>query len=182
MTPSDLALIDATRLWLERAVIGLNLCPFARAVHVRGQVHYAVSRATRWPALLEDLEREIDALLAEPAQVRETTLLLVPALADFIEFNGFLGEVERLLEQRELSGILQVASFHPQFEFGDAPPGDVTHLTNRAPHPTLHLLREDSITRAVQAFAQADAIYDTNKATMRRLGHEGWQALMRGLS
>ena len=180
MTAQDDTLIEATRQWLERAVIGLNLCPFAKSVHVKGQVHYAVSHATRWGALLEDLDREIDALLATSADVRDTTLLMVPALADFVEFNGFLGEVERLIDQRELAGILQVASFHPQFEFGDAPAGDITHFTNRSPFPTLHLLREDSIARAVQAFPQAEAIYDVNKATLRRLGHEGWLAVMRG--
>lgn len=176
----DARLIEETRLWLERAVIGLNLCPFAKSVHVKGQVHYAVSRASGWTPLLEDLEREVQALLAHDIAERETTLLIVPALSDFYEFNGFLAEADRLLERREWVGTIQLASFHPQFEFADAEPGDITHHTNRAPHPTLHLLREDSIARAVQAFPEADAIYDTNKATLRRLGPEGLKRVLAG--
>lgn len=179
-TPTDARRIEETRLWLERAVIGLNLCPFAKSVHVKGQVHYAVSPASGWTPLLEDLEREIDALLAHDIAERETTLLIVPALSDFFEFNGFLGEADRLLERREWVGTIQLASFHPQFEFADTEPGDITNHTNRAPHPTLHLLREDSIARAVQAFPEADAIYDTNKATLRRLGPEGLKRVLAG--
>lgn len=180
MSDSDPQRIDETRQWLERAVIGLNLCPFAKSVHVKGQVHYAVSHASAWSQLLEDLEREAQALLDHDIAVRETTLLIVPALSDFLEFNGFLAEADRLLERRDWLGTLQLASFHPQYQFADVPPDDITNHTNRAPHPTLHLLREDSIERAVQAFPEADAIYDTNKATLRRLGPEGLQRVLAG--
>ncbi len=180
VAPADARLVEETRLWLERAVIGLNLCPFAKSVHVKGQVHYAVSRASGWTPLLEDLEREIDALLAHDIAERETTLLIVPSLSDFFEFNGFLAEADRLLERREWIGTIQLASFHPQFEFADTEPDDITNHTNRAPHPTLHLLREDSIARAVQAFPEADAIYETNKATLRRLGPEGLKRVLAG--
>lgn len=180
MSDHDARRIDETRLWLERAVIGLNLCPFAKSVHVKGQVHYAVSHASGWTDLLEDLAREIEDLLAHDIAARETTLLIVPALSDFFEFNGFLAEADRLLERRDWVGTIQLASFHPQFEFADSEPEDITNHTNRAPHPTLHLLREDSIARAVQAFPEADAIYETNKATLRRLGPEGLKRVLAG--
>ena len=171
--------VDDTRRWLERAVIGLNLCPFAKSVHVKGQVHYAVTPSTGWNDLLADLEREVDDLLAHDIAQRETTLLVMPrALPDFFEFNGFLDEANRLIARRELEGTIQLASFHPDYQFAGTDADDITNFTNRAPYPTLHLLREDSIARAVQAFPEAQAIYETNMDTMRRLGPEGWTRLM----
>ena len=166
------------RRWLERAVIGLNLCPFAKSVHVKGQVHYVVSDATAWDGLLADLERELLALVqADPAE-RDTTLLMAPqALHDFVEFNAFTQQAERLLAGLGLEGQLQLASFHPDFQFAGTDPDDITNFTNRAPYPTLHLLREASIDRAVQAFPEASAIYDANMDTLRRLGRPGWDAL-----
>ncbi len=176
--PAD-AVVSDTRRWLERAVIGLNLCPFAKAVHTKGQVHYAVSAATGWGGLLDDLGRELDDLLARDSAERETTLLMAPlALDDFIEFTGSLAEADRLLQQRGLEGTVQLASFHPRFQFAGTEPDDITNCTNRSPYPTLHLLREAGIERAVQAFPEASAIYDTNKATLRRLGRDGWDRLL----
>lgn len=170
--------IDDMRLWLERAVIGLNLCPFAKAVHVKGQVHYAVSGARSPGALLEHLDRELTELVAREPAERDTTLLIAPqALPDFLDFNDFLGRVERLVARRGLEGAIQVASFHPRYQFADTEADDITNFTNRAPYPTLHLLRESSIDRAVQAFPQAEAIFEANMETMRRLGPAGWQAL-----
>jgi hypothetical protein len=164
--------------WLERAVIGLNLCPFAKAVHVKGQVHVAVSEAADVSPVLEDLLREADELLAVDASVRDTTLLVVPrGFADFLLFNDLVRAGERALAKRKLEGVLQLASFHPDFVFAGAAEDDVANFTNRAPHPTLHLLREASIDRAVAAFPQADAIYDANIRTLRRIGAEGWRAL-----
>ena len=172
--------VDDTRHWLERAVIGLNLCPFAKSVQVKGQVHYAVSTATGWNELLADLEREIDDLLAHDLGARETTLLMAPnALQDFFEFNGFLGEADRLIARRGLEGTIQLANFHPQYQFAGTDPDDITNFTNRAPWPTLHVLREDSIARAAQAFPEAADIYETNMDTLRRLGPEGWAAWMK---
>jgi hypothetical protein len=169
----------ATRVWLERAVIGLNLCPFAKAVHVKGQVHIVVTDATEWGDLLAALAQEVDALLARTASERDTTLLVAPdAMPDFVEFNGFMGEAERLLAQRGLQGVLQLAHFHPRFEFAGADPDDPAHFTNRAPYPTLHLLREDSIARAVQAVPDPSTIYQANIATARRLGPDGWARQM----
>ncbi len=178
MQHDDDLVISRTRRWLANAVVGLNLCPFAKAVMVKGQVHFVVTPAAGWSHLLEALEREVDGLLACPPEQRDTTLLIAPqAMPDFFEFNGFMGEAERLLVRRELEGVLQLAHFHPQFEFAGANPDDIAHFTNRTPYPTLHLLRADSITRAVQAFPDASAIYDTNISTLRRLGPEGWARL-----
>ena len=180
MDATDAQVVDDTRRWLERAVIGLNLCPFAKAVHVKGQVHYAVSAATGWNELLADLAHELEALLAHDAGVRETTLLMAPrTLADFFEFTGFLAEADRLLQQRGLEGTIQLASFHPHYQFAGTGVDDITNFTNRAPYPTLHLLREDSIERAVQSFPDAADIYETNMATLRRLGPQGWAAVMK---
>lgn len=167
-----------TRNWLERAVIGLNLCPFAKAVHVKGQVHYAVSAATQPGELLEDLAAELEALVAVAAAERETTLLIAPdCLADFLEFNAFLAQADRLLRKRRLEGVIQLASFHPQYQFAGSEPQDIANFTNRSPYPTLHLLREDSIARAAEAFPQAEAIYEANMRTLERLGAPGWEAL-----
>ena len=145
----DVVLQDTVR-WLERAVIGLNLCPFAKGVHVKGQVHYVVSPAAEPQALLGDLRRELLALNAISAEERDTTLLIAPAcMQDFLDFNDFTALADDLIEELELDGILQVAFFHPQFQFAGTQADDVSNCTNRTPYPTLHLLREESIDRAV---------------------------------
>ena len=179
---ADLITKDMVR-WLERAVIGLNLCPFAKGVHAKGQIHYVVSAATGAEALAQDLRRELADLAAAPAEVRDTTLLMAPdCLQEFLEFNDFLGLAEDVLEELDLDGTLQIASFHPQFQFAGTDAGDVTNCTNRAPYPTLHLLREDSIDRAVQAYPEAEAIYERNMEVLEQLGMPGWQALDVGVS
>ena len=179
---ADLITKDMVR-WLERAVIGLNLCPFAKGVHAKGQIHYVVSAATDAEALAQDLRRELADLAAAPAEVRDTTLLMAPdCLQDFLEFNDFLGVAEDVLDELDLDGTLQIASFHPQFQFAGTDAGDVTNCTNRAPYPTLHLLREDSIDRAVQAYPEAEAIYERNMGVLEQLGMLGWQALDVGVS
>lgn len=188
MAPSDpdpvqTAVLRDMQQWLEKAVIGLNLCPFAKAVHVRGQIHHVVSRATT-PELLEpELARELHDLAAMDPAVRDTTLLVVPdALVSFLDFNDFLDQADRLLNALDLDGVLQIASFHPQFQFAGTAADDIGNATNRAPYPTLHLLREASVDKAVAAFPQADAIFDTNIATLERLGQTGWDALGLGRS
>lgn len=174
MDHSENAIAD-TRRWLERAVIGLNLCPFAKAVLVKGQVHFAGSAAED---PLADFERELDALLALPAQQRDTTLLVIThGFEDFYDFIGLVARAERVVRKRKLEGVVQVASFHPRFTFAGVDEDDITNHTNRAPWPTLHLLREESMDRAVAAFPDAASIYETNMETMRRLGPEGWDAL-----
>lgn len=172
-------ILVAVRHWLTRAVIGLNLCPFAKSVHVKGQIRYAVSEATDAHGVLEDLEAEMRALAdCDPAQI-DTTLLIVPhALADFLEYNDLLDAGDRLLRRLGLEGTLQLASFHPHYQFADSEPDDIENYTNRAPYPILHLLREDSIARAVDAFPDAADIYERNQETLRRLGHEGWREWM----
>ena len=170
--------MEATRAWLERAVIGLNLCPFAKAVHVKGQIHYAVSVAGSPQEVLEDLKREMQELVALDPADRETTLLIVPhCLGDFLEFNDLLGRADRLLARQGLEGVLQLASFHPHYQFAGTGADDIGNFSNRSPYPTLHLLREESIDRAVAAFPHAETIYETNMNTLERLGIDGWNAL-----
>lgn len=177
-TPDSSTVIAQTRTWLEHAVIGLNLCPFAKAVQAKGQVRYVVSEATEPEALLAQLLEELQRLVeTDPAEV-DTTLLIHPqVLVDFYDFNDFLGLAEDALADAGHEGVLQLASFHPEFQFAGTEADDVTNATNRAPYPTLHLLREASIDRAVAAFPDAEAIYEANIETMERLGPEGWAAL-----
>jgi uncharacterized protein len=177
MATSASAVAD-TRRWLERAVVGLNLCPFAKAVLAKQQVHVTATEAEDAQGVLEDFARELDALVAIAPAERDTTLLVIPrGMEDFLTFNDLVGRAERLVRKRGLEGVVQVASFHPRFVFADADEDDITNYTNRAPHPALHLLREESIDRAVAAFPDAAAIYEANMATLQRLGPEGWAAL-----
>ena len=167
------------RRWLERAVIGLNLCPFAKAVYVKDQVRIVVSDASTERALLEQLGEELALLRDTPAEQVDTTLLVHPqVLGDFLDYNDFLDDADALIEAMDLDGVLQVASFHPHYQFAGTEPDDAENLTNRAPHPILHLLREDSIDRAVAAYPQPDAIIERNVATMRELGTEGFRKLL----
>jgi hypothetical protein len=176
--PGDDAIINRTRAWIERAVIGLNLCPFAKAVYVKERIRYVVSAAESPETLLTELERELEHLAATPAEETDTTLLIHPrVLEDFLDFNDFLDVADEALERLGLEGELQVASFHPQFQFADTRPDDITNFTNRSPYPILHLLREASVDEAVAAFPEADEIYLRNMQTLRRLGRAGWEAL-----
>lgn len=167
-----------TRRWLERAVIGLNLCPFAKAVHVKGQIHYAVYEPAEEADLMDALLAQARELVALDAAVRDTTLLIAPnALPDFLDFNDFTARAERRLARAGFDGVLQLASFHPQFQFAGTEADDIGNATNRAPHPTLHLLREDSVSRAVEAFPEAEAIFERNIDTLEALGAQGWAEL-----
>lgn len=170
--------IALTQRWLERAVIGLNLCPFAKSVHIKGQIHYRVSAARDPQTLLQDLEYELKGLQTIVASARDTTLLIAPGmLQDFLDFNDFLHDADRALRSLGLEGVLQIASFHPQFQFAGTAADDITNYTNRAPYPILHLLREDSIDSAVEAFPQAEQIFEKNMQTLEALGQAGWDAL-----
>ena len=185
MAPSDATgaaadPIALTRLWLERAVIGLNLCPFAKAVQAKGQVRIVASDATTPEALLAELGEELLALRDAPAQETDTALLVHPhVLQDFLDYNDFLDRADALVESLGLEGVLQVASFHPDYQFAGSDPDDLANCTNRSPFPTLHLLREDSVERAVAAFPDPDAIVERNIETLERLGRERWDALLR---
>lgn len=177
-TPSDDSVIAATQIWVERAVIGLNLCPFAKAVQVKKQIRYRVSSATNVEDLMRDLIHELEKLAETSAEKIDTTLLIHPhVLTDFLDYNDFLDIVDELLEEIGLAGELQVASMHPLHQFADTEVDDIDNYTNRSPYPTLHLLREASVEKAVEAFPESDKIFEKNIETMRKLGHEGWEKL-----
>ncbi len=176
--PTADQIVAATRVWLEKAVIGLNLCPFAKSVHAGKRVRFRVSAARDTEVLLADLAAELQALQAADPQQVETTLLIHPhVLADFLDYNDFLDLADAAIDALGLADEIQIASFHPHYQFADTAADDIGNFTNRSPYPMLHLLRQASIDRAVQGFPDAAAIYDTNIATMRRLGHEGWRRL-----
>ncbi|SAL76328.1 DUF1415 domain-containing protein [Caballeronia telluris] len=171
--------VAATQHWLTRAVIGLNLCPFAKSVHVKDQIRYVVSEARTLEDAIVDVSNELRMLEESDPQRIDTTLLIVPhALADFIEYNDALFFADRLLKQMGLAGVLQIASFHPDYRFEGSSADDIENYTNRAPYPIFHLLREASIERAADAFPDAADIYERNMETLRRLGHEGWKNWM----
>jgi uncharacterized protein len=172
-------IITSTQRWLERAVIGLNLCPFAKAEHVHGRIRYRVSDAHTTDALAQHLEEEIIYLLAADPAKTETTLLIHPqVLGDFLDYNDFLAEADAVLERADLDVQLQIASFHPHYQFAGTATDDIDNYTNRSPYPMLHLLREDSVERAVAAFPDAAQIYERNIATLRALGLAGWKTML----
>ncbi len=179
MNQSHDAVIAATRHWLAHAVIGLNLCPFAKAVQAKQQIRYVVSDATDAQALLADLVQELKTLRsADPEQI-DTTLLIHPGvLSDFLDYNDFLDIADSALDGLGLVGEIQVASFHPDYQFDGTRRDDIENFSNRSPYPTLHLLREASVEKAVQAFPDAANIYQCNIETLRALGRAGWDALM----
>ena len=171
-------ILTATERWLERAVIGLNLCPFAKSVFVKKQVRYALTAAGSADELLAELEHELNLLAASDPAELDTTLLIHPqAMTDFLDYHFFLAEADALLKNLGYEGVFQIASLHPQYEFAGSDPDDIANFTNRSPYPTLHLLRESSIDRAVAAFPDAADIFERNIETMERLGHEGWHKL-----
>ena len=171
-------IVAETQRWLERAVIGLNLCPFAKSVFVKKQIRYALTAASTADELLAELESELQRLAdTDPAEL-DTTLLIHPlAMTDFLDFHFFLGEVDALLRNLGYDGVFQIASLHPQYEFAGSEPDDIANCTNRSPYPTLHLLRESSIDRAVAAFPEAETIFEANIETLENLGADGWAAL-----
>ena len=170
--------VAATREWIEKAVIGLNLCPFAKSVYVKNQVRIVVSDARHIDAFLEDLDRELDYLAEVDPEETDTTLLIHPTLfPDFLDFNDVHQIADEAVVEHELDGVIQIASFHPEYQFEGTEPDDITNYTNRAPFPTLHLIREDSLDKAVEAFPEAETIYERNIETMKKLGIAGWLAL-----
>jgi hypothetical protein len=175
---SDQEILEQTRHWLEKAVIGLNLCPFAKAVYVKNQVRLVVSHARHADDLLEELDSELDLLASTPSDEIDTTLLIHPTLFDdFLDFNDFMEIADDVVIEHALEGVVQLASFHPGFQFEGTEPDAISNYTNRAPFAMLHLLREESIARAVQAFPEAEAIFEENIKTLEKLGHTGWRAL-----
>lgn len=170
--------IEKTQDWLVKAVIGLNLCPFAKGPHMKEQIRYVLSEARDLEQLIADLQTELEYLASADINDTETTLLIHPqVLNDFLNYNDFLEIADKLLIEMKLDGVLQVASFHPDYQFADTQADDITNFTNRSPYPTLHLIREESIDRAVEAFPEAETIFEANMNTMRRLGLAGWKKL-----
>ena len=177
-TPDSSTVTDHTRQWLEKAVIGLNFCPFAKAPHVKNLVRISVSQARHLDGFLEDLDRELQLLGNTPADELETTLLVHPTLfPDFDTFNQMLDIADAAVMDNGLEGIVQIAPFHPDFQFEGTDSDDIGNYTNRSPYPTLHLIREDSIAKAAQAFPDASAIFERNIALLEKIGHEGWDKL-----
>ena len=177
-TPDSATVTEHTRQWLEKAVIGLNLCPFAKAPHVKNLVRISISQARHLDGFLEDLDRELQLLGDTPADELETTLLVHPTLfPDFDTFNQMLDIADAAVVDNGLEGIVQIAPFHPDFQFEGTDSDDIGNYTNRSPYPTLHLIREDSIAKAAQAFPDASAIFERNIALLEKMGHEGWDKL-----
>jgi len=167
-----------TQAWLDKAVIGLNLCPFAKAVVAKQQVRMVVCMDSEPEQVLQMLQQEMQLLVDTDAAVLDTTLLIAPnLLPDFLDFNEFLFDCDSVLVSMELEGVLQIADFHPRYQFAGTQPDDISNFTNRAPYPTLHLLREESIDKAVAAFPDASLIYERNVEVLEALGREGWEAL-----
>jgi uncharacterized protein len=173
-------IISATRRWLQIAVVGLGLCPFAEGVYRGKRLRLRISEQRSASGLLEDLREELLGLSKAAPSECETTLLIHPwVLNDFTEYNEFLDACEALVAELDLVGEIQVASFHPQYQFAGTQADDIENYTNRSPFPMLHLLREDSVERAVAAVGDAEEIYLRNIRTLRALGHAGWQKLWR---
>ena len=176
--PPDALVTTATQAWLEKAVIGLNLCPFAKAVHLNRQIRYVVSAAVAEETLLGDLLHELKFLAAADPEQVDTTLLIHPrVLGDFVAYNDFLDLADAAVAELGLEGEIQVASFHPAYQFAGTGPDDIENFSNRAPYPTLHLLREASVEKAVAAFPDAADVYRRNIETLRALGPLGWKQL-----
>jgi len=174
--PQDEQVIARTRRWAGKAVIGLNLCPFARAAYLRDRVRFVVSRARHIDDLLEQLDRELKLLADTPAEQIETTLIIEPELfSDFLDFNDFMALAEAAPAELGLEGVIQLASFHPRYQFEGTEADDVSNCTNRSPYPTLHLLREDSVEKAVTTLEDPDVIFEENIRTLQQLGHKGWR-------
>jgi hypothetical protein len=168
---NEQVVVDHTRRWITSFVIGLGLCPFARQVFDTGRIRFAVSRSRDENALLNDLASELHLVLASPSTQIETTLLIHPyVLGNFLDFNDFLGVVDQLLEELRLCGTIQVASFHPQYRFAESESDAAENYTNRSPYPMLHLLRETSVSQAVDASDEVLKIPRRNIETMRNLG------------
>ena len=170
--------IEDTQRWLMEAVIGLNLCPFTKAVVVKDRVRYRVCLSSAPQDVLQMLADELQFLASVDASMVDTTLLIAPyAFPVFLDFNEFLGECAALLQSQGLEGELQVADFHPNYQFAGEAPDAMGHFTNRAPYPTLHLLRESSLDEAVAVYPDAALIFERNIASLESLGVQGWADL-----
>lgn len=163
--------IARVRRWVKEIVIGWNLCPFAKREFVSERIQFQVSQATDQESLLLDLATEIERLDRE--QKVETTLLIHPrVLSDFADYNDFLALADELLAELEREGVYQIASFHPDYQFHGTEPGDPENYTNRSPYPLLHLLREESMSLAVEKYPDVSEIPENNIELMNSYGKE----------
>ena len=175
--PGDQDIIVSTRRWVELVVVAFNLCPFAKRELVKERVRFVVSKASDEATLLDELAHEL-ALLNSDDSI-ETTLLIHPqVLQDFYHYNDFLEAADELLVDMDLEGVYQVASFHPDYQFGGTEPSDAENFTNRSPYPMLHLLREDSLSVAIDNYPEVDLIPERNIECMNAQGVEKLRALL----
>lgn len=175
-------IIKQTTDWLNSVVIGLNLCPFAAKPFKNKNIRLALSHATDDEGIIKDLEAEIERLniynTKNNSGYIETTVLIIPnSLSDFFDYNQFLDRAENLIKQQNLTGIYQIASFHPNYQFGGTLPEDAENLTNRSPYPILHIIREESIEMVLSKFPNADKIPTNNINTVENLTAQQRSAL-----
>ena len=177
------AAIESTRRWVLGMVVGLNLCPFARRVSDAGLIRYVVTDAGDHEELLVALETELVALAAAPRSAVETTILIQPrALPDFPDYLDFLTDADRLVRRLGLRGTIQVAGFHPQYQFEGTTPDAPENYTNRPPYPMLHLLREESVSEVAGDQAALAAIPQRNIATLQALGRTAILARLQSIA
>lgn len=178
MLVHEVSVEKAMRQWLEQVVIGLNLCPFASKPHLQNLVRIISSDSTTELDLLNDVTTELEKLEQYSAAELETTLIAIPnMLSDFYDYNQFLDWVDQLLLQRNWEGIYQVASFHPNYQFGGTQPDDKENLTNRSPYPVLHLIREASMEKAVRRHPDPEGIPERNIELVENLSDQQIQTL-----
>jgi hypothetical protein len=174
---TDQQVISATQAWVKSVIIGYGICPFAKREWDRGSIYFAVSRATDIECFLAHLIQECERLDSDDGV--ETTLLIYPdAFLTFADYLDYLDIAERLLIMQGYEGVYQLASFHPNYCFEGAAPDDAANYTNRSPYPMLHLIREESIERAVAAYPHPENIPERNIELTRRLGLAKMQALL----
>lgn len=167
------SIVDAVRRWIESIVVGLDLCPFARRVVQGNRIRYVVTDAADAESLRTVLAEELRFLAAAPLDDVETTLLIHPGvLEQFADYCDFLPAADQLIRSLRLEGVLQIASFHPEFQFADSRPDDVENYTNRSPYPLLHLLREESVSKVAGSTEEMLKIPQRNAQLLRQMGRE----------
>ena len=177
MQLNESEIIGAVQHWVSSLVVDMNLCPFAGREVMRNRVRFTVTEAATEERLLMALQAELE-LLDNDASV-ETTLLIHPlVLGDFPDYNQFLNYADSLLEQMRREGIYQIASFHPDYQFEGTGPDDAENYTNRSPYPLLHLLREESLERAISSYPDVGAIPVRNIQLMNGMGQGKLKALL----
>jgi len=170
---ADAAIAAHTRRWIERFVVDLNLCPFAAPVLRAQQLDIVVCALTAVPEMAMAVLDELDRLQrTQESELATSVLVFSRALGDFEAYLDFLALAEELLEESGLDGIVQIASFHPHYQFDGAPLHDVANFTNRSPYPMLHFIREAAVSRALEHYPSPDQIPSRNIARLHSMGRE----------